>query len=105
MKEILRLKATIQGAVQGVGFRPFVYCLAKELGLTGWVLNSPSGVFLEVEGGKPALDAFIIRLQQEPPPQARIWSLEFSFLPTVGYADFEIQHSEAAGEKTAVVLP
>jgi len=101
----LRLKATIQGAVQGVGFRPFVYRLAKELGLTGWVLNSPQGVFLEVEGGKPALDAFIIRLQQEPPPQARIWSLEFSFLPVVGYAEFEIRHSEAAGEKTAVVLP
>lgn len=101
----LRLKALIQGAVQGVGFRPFVFRLAAELGLRGWVINSPQGVFLEVEGGKSALDSFLLRLQNEKPPQARIWSLEFSFLPAVGYSTFEIRHSEATGEKRVTVLP
>ena len=46
-----RLKVTVRGVVQGVGFRPFVYRLASELGLRGWVLNSAQGVFIEVEGG------------------------------------------------------
>lgn len=101
----LRLKALIQGAVQGVGFRPFVFRLAAELGLRGWVINSPQGVFLEVEGRKPALDSFLLRLQNEKPPQARIWSLEFSFLPAVGYSTFEIRHSQATGEKRVTVLP
>ena len=45
-----RLKLTFRGAVQGVGFRPFIFRLATELGLAGWVNNSPQGVFIEVEG-------------------------------------------------------
>ena len=45
-----RLRIEIHGAVQGVGFRPFVYRLATELGLTGWVINDTRGVFIEVEG-------------------------------------------------------
>jgi len=101
----LRLRALIQGAVQGVGFRPFVFRLANEMGLSGWVVNSTQGVFLEVEGEKSSLDSFLLRLQNEKPAQARIWSLEFSFLPVAGYAGFEIRHSEAAGEKSASVLP
>ena len=47
-----RLKIIVRGAVQGVGFRPFVYRLATELKLNGWVLNSTQGVFIEVEGDK-----------------------------------------------------
>jgi hydrogenase maturation protein HypF len=100
-----RLRALIQGAVQGVGFRPFVFRLAAEMGLAGWVLNSAQGVFLEIEGDKPSLDSFLLRLQNEKPPQARIWSLEFSFLRPVGYERFEIRRSEDGGEKTASVLP
>ena len=66
-----RLRVEIHGAVQGVGFRPFVYRLATELGLTGWVINDTRGVFIEVEGPKPALDAFLHRLPAETPPLAR----------------------------------
>jgi acylphosphatase len=51
-----RLKIAIRGAVQGVGFRPFVYRLAREKGLGGWVKNSPHGVFIEVEGPEQSLD-------------------------------------------------
>ena len=53
-----RLRIVIQGAVQGVGFRPFVFRLAKELGLRGWVNNSAQGVFLEVEGTRGRLEGF-----------------------------------------------
>jgi len=100
-----RLRVTIRGAVQGVGFRPFVYRLATESGLRGWVLNSVQGVFIEVEGERPALEAFLLRLEQERPPRAIIQSLEFSFLDPVGYPDFVIRHSEEAGEKTVLILP
>ena len=59
---------TIKGIVQGVGFRPHVYRLAVELGLKGWVLNSSSGVFIEVEGLTPKVDEFIHTLLEQPPP-------------------------------------
>ncbi|MGL5807399.1 MAG: acylphosphatase, partial [Xenococcaceae cyanobacterium] len=55
------LHLTIQGAVQGVGFRPFVYRLAKEIGLLGWVNNSTEGVFIEVEGTQQQLETFLLR--------------------------------------------
>ena len=53
-----RERLIIQGAVQGVGFRPFVYRVAKKLGLSGFVQNSASGVVIEIEGSAPALQAF-----------------------------------------------
>jgi hydrogenase maturation protein HypF len=57
-----RLRVTVRGAVQGVGFRPFVYRLASELKLKGWVSNSSQGVFIELEGPRVMLDEFAIRL-------------------------------------------
>ncbi|HSK70119.1 MAG TPA: acylphosphatase, partial [Pyrinomonadaceae bacterium] len=102
---IQRLRATVRGAVQGVGFRPFVYRLAKELNLTGWVNNSPKGVFIEVEGGSAKLKSFLLRLESEKPPRSFIQSLESSFLDAVGFSEFEIRASDAGGAKTAIVLP
>jgi hydrogenase maturation protein HypF len=100
-----RLKITVRGAVQGVGFRPFVYRLATGAGLAGWVNNSPQGVFIEVEGPRPALEAFLLRLEAERPPRSSIQSLEASWLDPVGYTGFSIRESEAGGAKTALVLP
>lgn len=100
-----RLKIIIHGAVQGVGFRPFVYRLATELKLTGWVLNSAQGVFIEVEGAKEQLEEFLRRLERDKPPRAFIQSLEASWLDPVGYAQFEIRHSDESGQKTAFILP
>ncbi len=102
---VKRVQIIVRGAVQGVGFRPFVYRLAKEMGLPGWVANSTQGVFIELEGGKATLDAFLLRLDKEKPPRAFIQSLEFSFLDPVGFSDFEIRHSDCAGEATTLVLP
>jgi hydrogenase maturation protein HypF len=100
-----RLRVAVRGAVQGVGFRPFVYRLAKVLALQGWVNNSSQGVFIEVEGPPDALKSFLLRLPKEIPPRASIQSLESSYLDPAGYHDFDIRQSDDSGEKTAVVLP
>ncbi len=100
-----RLKACVRGAVQGVGFRPFVYRLATGLGLAGWVNNSPQGVFIQVEGPRAALEQFLLRLEAERPPRSFIQSLEATWLDAVGYSGFEIRESQTDGGKTVVVLP
>jgi hydrogenase maturation protein HypF len=100
-----RIHIALRGAVQGVGFRPFIYRLAANLGLAGWVANTPQGLFAEAEGEKDALDAFVLRIQREAPPLARIQSFEFSFLDPCGYTTFAIRESIAGGETSALVLP
>jgi hydrogenase maturation protein HypF len=100
-----RLKMEIRGAVQGVGFRPFVYRLATGLGLSGWVLNDIRGVFLEVEGDPEQLSAFRERVLSETPPRARIQGLTESWLDPIGYEGFQIRTSEAKGIKTVLILP
>lgn len=101
----VRLKVNVFGAVQGVGFRPFVFQLADELQLSGWVNNSPQGVQIEVEGTRPVLEEFLLRLVKDKPAHSSIQSLESSWLDAVGYRDFDIRTSDTAGEKSAVVLP
>jgi hydrogenase maturation protein HypF len=103
--ECLRLRVVIRGAVQGVGFRPFVYRLATVMKLPGWVSNSAQGVFIEVEGENIRLHEFLFRVQNEIPPRASIQSLEYSFLDPTGFTSFEIRESDSAGLKTALILP
>ena len=67
-----RVRARVEGTVQGVGFRPFVYRLASELDLSGFVLNDERGVLLEVEGGDAAVDGFLRRLAEEAPDVAEV---------------------------------
>jgi len=100
-----RLRVTIRGAVQGVGFRPYVYRLAREMALQGWVKNNSQGVFIEVEGPAVALDEFLLRLPREKPPLAFIQSLESSVLEPAGYRTFDIRTSGHGGETLALVLP
>ena len=100
-----RLKIAVRGAVQGVGFRPFVFRLAEELKLAGWVNNSPQGVFIEVEGGRSALEKFLSRIEPEKPPRSSVQSLESSWLDPAGYVKFEIRESESSGDKSAVDMP
>jgi len=99
------LKIAIRGAVQGVGFRPFVYRLATELGLAGWVKNSSQGVLLEVEGPQPDAESFLHRLQKEKPPRSSVQSLEALWLSPAHHQGFKIRGSESNGHKTALVLP
>ncbi|NOZ05986.1 MAG: carbamoyltransferase HypF [Chloroflexi bacterium] len=100
-----RLQITIQGAVQGVGFRPFVYRLATEAGLPGWVRNGAQGVLIEVEGHRQELQRFLNDLETGKPPLAIIQSLEFAYLDRQGYEHFEILHSDNLGAKSAFILP
>lgn len=102
--ECQRLRVVIRGAVQGVGFRPFVYRLASEMALPGWVINSASGVFIEVEGVQEKLAEFVLRVERERPAISFIQSLESTYLDPVGFTRFEIRKSEG-GEKTALVMP
>jgi len=100
---VKRLRIDVRGAVQGVGFRPFVHRLAGELGLAGWVSNGGQGVSIELEGQE--VDAFVGRLQSDLPPRASVHSLAISHLDPVGYRGFEIRESDGSGEKTALIMP
>lgn len=101
----VRLRLAVGGAVQGVGFRPFVYRLANELGLAGWGNNSSQGVTIEVEGPRSKLEDFRARLIAEKPPRSFIQSCEATWLDAAGYDGFAIRESEHSGAKTALVLP
>ena len=100
-----RMRIVIRGVVQGVGFRPFVYRLATEARLAGWVRNSPTGVFIEAEGGQDALNRFLLRLELEKPTRAFIQSLEYSLLEPAHFQCFEIRESETAGAADALIIP
>ncbi len=102
---IQRASIVIRGAVQGVGFRPFIYRLAMQLHLKGFVLNSPFGVFVEAENEKDILNDFLLRIEKEKPVHAIIQSMEFSFLDAVGYTQFEIRESEGNGKTSVFILP
>jgi hydrogenase maturation protein HypF len=102
---ILRLKVTIKGVVQGVGFRPFIYRLASAMNLSGFVLNSTSGVLIEVEGSKKQLDSFLLKIKEDKPVHAIINSMEFSFLDAIGYKNFEVKKSESNQDKDVLILP
>ena len=100
-----RARITIQGAVQGVGFRPFIYRLAADCGVTGWVNNSSQGVTIEAEASRPQLEIFLHSIERQKPPHALIRTFETEFLPPTGYNAFEIHHSEDGGPITALMLP
>ena len=100
-----RLRITLRGAVQGVGFRPFVYRLATEMSLTGWVLNSSAGLVVEVEGRTDQLSLFEQRLEQERPKASVVTVREFAWLAAEGSTRFEILASDHDSGKTVNVLP
>ena len=101
--ELARISA--RGVVQGVGFRPFVYGLANEHHLKGWVCNTSEDVKIEVEGDRKTLDLFISDLEKKAPPLARIEGISVSFDAPAGYQGFEIRHSVAQPGKYQLVSP
>ncbi len=88
---------TVRGTVQGVGFRPFVYRLANELGLAGWVQNRSGDVTIHIEGEDGAVDRFQERLAAELPPLARIDHLAVAQAPATAVDGFTIRRSEGEG--------
>jgi hydrogenase maturation protein HypF len=95
----------ITGIVQGVGFRPFVYSLAKRFALTGWVRNTSAGVDIEVDGTKSAIDDFLQALKNELPPLARMDDLQVTWRDANGFTTFEIVHSEAVAGAFQLISP
>src|SRR5580658_9336378 len=90
-----RRKIRIRGVVQGVGFRPFVYGLARRLQLFGYVLNTTAGVVAEGEGEGATLDIFVRALREEAPPLARIEEMSVAEMQPNGDCDFVIRESQA----------
>lgn len=105
MEECKSIVLRVRGIVQGVGFRPYVYTLARACGLNGYVLNDAEGVTVAVEGSENAVDRFTRRFRAELPPLARIDSLATKETEPVGYRGFEIRKSAPGGEKSAFVSP
>ena len=100
-----RLRIDLTGTVQGVGFRPYVYQLATQCELTGWVVNNSHGVCIEVEGCQASLDLFCQQLRQQLPPLARISSLLHTSIPSQFSKAFEIRASERLPEQSAEITP
>jgi hydrogenase maturation protein HypF len=100
----LRVQLQVRGVVQGVGFRPYVYNLAHRHGLAGFVLNSPRGVFIEVEGDPATVDAFLAALPAEAPPLVRIAQIQRSEISTLGESGFSI-HESGGGESAFALVP
>lgn len=101
---VVRVGVTVRGAVQGVGFRPFVFRLAHDLGLAGFVTNDGGGVHAELEGPRAAVDAALARLRADAPPRATVREVVAVPLAPTGAAGFAIRPSERAGPPTATVL-
>ncbi len=100
-----RLRVEVEGTVQGVGFRPFVYRLARELGLTGWVQNTRNGVFIEVEGDLPAIETFLQRLRTDAPALASIEAMSTSVITIREDVSFSIVSRAESGQRTLVIPP
>jgi hydrogenase maturation protein HypF len=100
-----RRRLLIQGIVQGVGFRPFVYHQALLHNLVGFVLNDSNGVIIEIEGPLHALDSFQQTLQTQTPPLARIDSIQFDALPPTHETSFKIVQSKAGEQRHALISP
>ncbi len=101
---LLRRRICLRGIVQGVGFRPFVFNLAKNIGIRGFILNSSSGVTIEAEGPETALDEFMLALHH-PPPLAQIEELTTADLVPLGDEIFEIKSSQPIEGEFALVSP
>ncbi len=96
----------VKGIVQGVGFRPFVYRMAKKYLINGWVLNAADGVSIHAEGEGKLLDEFVIELSENAPSAAQVAEIDLAEVPLEFFDSFEIRFSdEAAVERTTLVSP
>jgi hydrogenase maturation protein HypF len=102
---ITRKRIQIQGVVQGVGFRPFVYRLAQRLDIRGYILNSSEGVVIEAEADEEAVQQFVSALATELPSLAKIDAVEVSGIEPTGEDCFTIHESAAIAGRFALVPP
>jgi hydrogenase maturation protein HypF len=98
VEERKRQAVLVRGVVQGVGFRPFVFRLAHETRLAGFIGNNTDGVTIEIEGAGPQLETFLARLRTDAPPMARIDSVAVHDLVPMGESEFRIITSQVLGQ-------
>ena len=95
----------VRGVVQGVGFRPYVYRLARANTLAGWVLNGEEGVEIYLEGAERGLQAFVHKLKSQPPPAASIAEIEIRSAFPAGLREFTIRESQHQHRPTVRISP
>ena len=100
-----RARARVDGTVQGVGFRPYVYAICADLGLSGFVRNDERGVVVEVEGAPDAVEGFLRRLPAEAPPLAAVEAVRVEELAPTGLRGFAIAPSAGGGRPTRPCRP
>lgn len=100
-----RVLVKVRGIVQGVGFRPFIYQLARQNGLNGWVRNQSDGVEIEISGPSGPVGDFVGAISDKAPPLARIVSVETSELPFEALEDFRIVTSRALDTRSTLISP
>ncbi|MBW1907433.1 MAG: acylphosphatase [Deltaproteobacteria bacterium] len=98
-------RIAIRGTVQGVGFRPWVYRLARRTGIVGRVRNDPRGVTIEAFGDESSLNRFVQQLEIDVPSSARIVDLETVPMPHEDLDEFRIESSGATGDKALSIPP
>ncbi|MFC2100605.1 carbamoyltransferase HypF [Bacteroidota bacterium] len=102
---IKALKIQIKGLVQGVGFRPFIYRLANENGLYGWVENRNDGVIVQIEGSQVDLDSFVKNITQKAPEASNIEQITFLDIQPSNYPDFKIIKSNNISDDITEISP
>ncbi|MGE5400191.1 MAG: carbamoyltransferase HypF [Ignavibacteriales bacterium] len=102
---VRRLQISICGAVQGVGFRPFVFRIANELHLAGYIQNTSSGIHIDAEGESDSLESFLLRIKTESPHLATISKIECLDSDPAGYSTFIIRQSLTGKNASALILP
>ncbi|MBW9172176.1 carbamoyltransferase HypF [Clostridium estertheticum] len=95
----------VEGIVQGVGFRPFVFKLAKTFGLRGWVNNNSEGVYIDIEGFEEDINKFMQDLKNDPPPLSRIEKITIKSDKVLNYSNFQIKKSEQSLDKITLISP
>jgi hydrogenase maturation protein HypF len=100
-----RRAITVRGIVQGVGFRPYVYALARGHGLSGTVRNDAEGVRIEVEGAPENLERFVRALEEDPPSLAMVESVDWQPLATLGGREFRIEESREGLRRQTLLSP
>lgn len=98
-------KINLEGVVQGVGFRPFMLRLCRELSLTGFILNTSSGIEMHLEAAREKILSFYENLEKELPPLAKITHKEITLVNPQGYKDFSIKESQKTRKQSALISP
>lgn len=102
---IKRIFIKVEGIVQGVGFRPFVYNKAIEYKIMGWVNNNSQGVFIDAEGEEDSLNSFLNSIEKCPPSLSKVDLVSYKYLDTLGFLDFKIKESEIEIGRITLISP